>query len=117
MRLTHWMALIGLVVGLGCLQVTQRNALVFKGYAVGERMGRVHRQEADVSWLNMRVVGLTSPTHLSQVAKERRLNLVARMTLPPAGEHGQPRATPSRPLVHLAAITPEQPSLPDDTSD
>ena len=70
MRLTYWMTLIGFLVGLGCLQVTQRNAIVLKGYTVGERLIRVHRQEADVSWLNMQVVGLTSPTHLSQIAKE-----------------------------------------------
>ena len=112
MRLTHWLTLIGLVVGLGCLQVTQRNALVLTGYAVGERLTRVHRQEADVSWLNMQVVGLTSPAHLSRIAKERQLNLVARVTLPAEA----PNKASSRPVVRLAAGTP-QPSSSDDTSD
>ena len=113
MRLTHWMMLIGLIVGLGCLQVTQRNAIVLKGYAVGERLSRIHRQEADVSWLNMQVVGLVSPTHLSQVAKAPRLNFVARMTLPSQSPNG---ASP-RPLARLAAVNPQEPSSPDDTSD
>ena len=113
MRLTHWIMLIGLVVGLGCLQVTQRNAIVFTGYAVGERLIRVHRQEADVSWLNMQVVGLTSPAHLAQIAKERRLNLVARVTLPP----DVPGAVSSRPMVRLAAVDPQQTRASDDASD
>ena len=113
MRLTHWMMLIGFVVGLGCLQVTQRNAIVLTGYSVGERLTRVHRQEADVSWLNMQVVGLTSPTHLAQIAKERRLNLVARVTLPAE----LPGGNASRPVMRLAAGDPQQPSSPDDPSD
>ena len=113
MRLTRWMTLIGLIVGLGCLQVTQRNAIVLKGYAVGERMSRLHDQEADVSWLNMQVVGLTSPAHLSRIAKERRLNLVARVTLPA----DTARAASPRTLVHLAAMDPHQPTTSDDTSD
>ena len=113
MRLTHWMMLIGLVVGIGCLQVAQRNAIVLKGYAVGERLSRIHRQEADVSWLNMQVVGLISPAHLSQVAKARRLNFVARTTLPSE----TPNGAPSRPLARLAAVNPQESSSPDDTSD
>ena len=113
MRLAHWMMLIGFVVGLGCLQVTQRNAIVLTGYSVGERLTRVHRQEADVSWLNMQVVGLTSPAHLAQITKERRLNLVARVTLPAE----RPSGDASKPAVRLAAADPQQPSSPDDTSD
>ena len=84
MRLTRWLLLIGLVVGLGCLQVAQRNAVFMKGYAVGERTHRLLTQQTDVSWLQVQVAGLSSPTHLSQVAKERQLKLVARSTLWPA---------------------------------
>ena len=113
MRLAHWMMLIGFVVGLGCLQVAQRNAIVLTGYSVGERVTRVHQQEADVSWLNMQVVGLTSPTHLAQIAKERRLNLVARVTLPAA----LPSGGAAKPAVRLAAGDPQQPPSPDDASD
>ena len=84
MRLTRWVLLIGMVVGLGCLQVAQRNAVFMKGYAVGERTHRLHTQQTDVSWLQVQVAGLSSPVHLSQVAKERQLKLVARATLWPA---------------------------------
>ena len=116
MRLTHWLMLIGLLVGLGCLQVAQRNALLLQGYAIGERMGRVHTTETDVAWLNMRVVGLASPTRLSQVAQERRLNLVAWSTLSPVpgsvrpipvgtvqGTAGDQQSHGAGPFVHIAA--------------
>ncbi len=116
MRLAHWVTLIGLLVGLGCLQVAQRNALFLQGYAIGERMGRVHTTENDVAWLNMRVVGLASPTHLSQVAQERRLNLVAWSTLSPVpgsvraipagtvqGTAGDQHRKDAKPFVHIAA--------------
>ena len=83
MRLTHWFLLIGAVVGLGCLQVAQRNAVFMKGYAVGERIHRLHTQQTDVSWLHVQVEELSSPTHLSQVAKERQLKLVAWSMLSP----------------------------------
>ena len=113
MRLAHWMMLIGLLVGLGCLQVTQRNAIVFKGYAVGDRLTRIHRQEADVSWLNMQVIGLSSPTHLSKVAKARQLNFVAQTTLPMTASP----ATAVTPAIRLAAASPEQESSSNDPSD
>ena len=112
MRLTHWMMLIGQLVGLGCLQVAQRNAIILKGYAVGERLTRIHRQEAEVSWLNMQVIGLTSPTHLSKITKERQLNFVARMTLP-----SETATAAARPALRLASVNPEQESSSDDTSD
>ncbi len=82
MRLSHWIALIAVMVGIGFLRVSQRNALILKGYAVGERLQRVHAKETDVTWLTVQVDGLASPTHLAQVAEERRLKLVARSTLP-----------------------------------
>ena len=81
MPLRLWFVLIGVVVGLGCLQVAQHNAVFMKGYAVGERTRHLHAQQTDVSWLNVQVAGLSSPAHLAQVARDRRLNLVAWSTL------------------------------------
>ena len=77
MGVSRWFALIAIVVGLGCLQVAQRNAILLKGYAVGARIGDLHAQETDLSWLNAHVVGLNSPAHLARVAQERRLTFVA----------------------------------------
>jgi hypothetical protein len=85
MSLSRWLTLIAVLVGLGVLQVAQRNALFLKGYALGDRSDRVHAQETEVSWLNTRVLGLASPTRLSHVAQERNLKLVAWSTLSPAG--------------------------------
>lgn len=91
------MALIGVVVGLGCLQVAQRNAIFLKGYAVGERMHRVHTRENEVAWLSTRVTGLASPMRLADIAKERRLTLVAWSRLSPAvaQPHGMSPDDPS----------------------
>jgi hypothetical protein len=124
------MTLIGILVGLGCLQVSQRNALFLRGYTVGERMSRVHTQEADVSWLNAHVVGLASPAHLSRVAHERQLKLVGWLTLsptqsfpstlPPETFQGKARrgsASGARPLTHIAAMSPVQPAADDEVSD
>ena len=69
--------LLGGVVGLGCLQVAQRTAIVMKGYALGERAHRVHTQQTNVLLETVEVAGLSSPLQLSDVAKERRMNLVA----------------------------------------
>jgi len=74
--------LLGCVVGLGCLQVAQRTAIVMKGYALGERVHRVHTQQIDLSLERMEVVRLSSPVHLSQTAREKRMNLVAWSALP-----------------------------------
>jgi hypothetical protein len=120
MRLTTWCALIAVPVGMGFLRVSQRNALLLHGYAVGERMERVHAQETVVSWLHADVVGLTSPTRLAEVAKERRLNFVAWSMLPAApsasgairaasssGNGGvPPRAGDAEPLASLASLDP-----------
>ena len=84
MRLSHWLILIASVVGVGTLQVAQHQAIFMKGYAVGERMQRLHAAETEVLWLRTHVIGLTSPAHLSQVAQQRRLNLVAWSALPAA---------------------------------
>ena len=83
MRLSRWLMLIASVVGLGCLQVTQHNAVFLKGYAVGERLEQLHVQERDVSWLRARMVGLRAPQHLARIAQERQLKLVAWSTLSP----------------------------------
>ena len=83
MALSRWMSLIGIVVALGCLKVTQQNAVYVKGYAVGERLANIHQQETDVAWLNARVTGLESPGHLARTAQDRQLKLVAWSTLSP----------------------------------
>ena len=77
MRVSRWFMLIAMVVGLGCLQVAQRNAILLKGYVIGTRMDSLHAEETDLSWLNAQVVGLSSPAHLARVAQERRLTFVA----------------------------------------
>lgn len=84
MRLSRWMLLIGGIVALGCLFVAQRTATFLKGYAVGERMHRVHAQENETAWLKAHVVELASPTHLAEVAEEQDLKLVGWLRLPPA---------------------------------
>lgn len=81
MSLSRWMVLIGLVVGLGCLRVTQHHAVVFKGYAVGDRVSRLHDQHNEVAWLSAQIAGLASPAHLGEVAQQRRVKFIARSTL------------------------------------
>ncbi len=90
MNLSRWILVIGLMVGVGCLRVAQRNAIYLKGYAVGERMGRVHETQRDVSWLTADVIGLESPSRLARVAEERQLKLVAWSTLAPSFGLGKP---------------------------
>ena len=82
MRLSRWWVLLGGLVGLGCLQVAQRTAIVTKGYALGERVHRAHTQQTEMSLERMEVVGLSSPVQLSQAAREQRMNLVAWAALP-----------------------------------
>lgn len=81
MRLSRWFAAIVVMTGLGLLQVALRNGLILQSYAVGERTAKLHTHETETEWLSARVLGLTSPTHLAQVAQARRLNLVAWNTL------------------------------------
>ncbi len=83
MRFTRWLAIIGMLVSIGMLKAVQRNALLLKGYALGDRVERAHQEETDVSWLEARVLHLTSPDHLSETAQARHLNLVAWSTLAP----------------------------------
>ncbi len=81
MRLSQWVTLIAILVGLGCLQVSSRNAIFLKGYALGERIDQMHTQETDLSWLHASVVGLESPTHLARVAGNRGMKFEARKTV------------------------------------
>ena len=118
MRLQQWLILVGLVVGLGCLQVAQRNAIFFKGYAVGERMHRMHARETEVAWLNAEVQALQSPTRLAHVAEERRLKLVAWSSLVTrVSAPSVVSITNASPLVHVAAADARDASGSDDTSD
>jgi hypothetical protein len=100
MRLSGWMALIGVLVAVGCLAVTQRNAVYGQGYAVGRRLHRLHAEESDVSRLRAQVTGLESPTRLAQLADERRLKLVAWSTLSP----DRPSETDGARLDHIASL-------------
>ena len=125
MLLSRWMTLIGIVVALGCLEVSQRNAIFLKGYALGDRLGQVHTQETDVSWLNAHVTGLASPGRLSQVAQERRLKLVAWSTLSPGGAiraaewdavaDGMTASVPR--LDHVASLDAERDAEAEETAD
>lgn len=103
MSLRRWFLLEAVLVGLGCLQVAQRHAILLNGYAVGARMERVHAQETNLAWLRNDVTGLASPTHLARVARDRRLTLVAWSTLPAARVQGEAAA---QPLIRLAADDP-----------
>ncbi len=116
MTLTRWLTLIGIVVGLGCLQVAQRNAVVLKGYAVGERLHRIQQTETEVLLAKERVIGLASPAALAQAAEDRQMKFVAWATLPSAPENlravaaatsaakgGPKAAAAASPLVRLAA--------------
>lgn len=77
MRYTRWLLVIAGVAGFGCLQVAQRTAIVLKGYALGERLDRVHTQLTTMSLEQVEVEGLSSPAHLAQVARDQRMNFVA----------------------------------------
>jgi len=100
------MALVGLLVGLGCLQVAQRNAIFLKSYAVGERTHHVHTQETQVAWLSTQVTGLASPMRLAEIAEERRLKLVAWSTLSPPLQRDAGSSHDGRSLVTTAALDP-----------
>ena len=100
MNLRRWFLLVAVLVGVGCLQVAQRTAVLLNGYAVGARMERVHAQAADLAWLRNDVTSLTSPTRLARVARDRRLTFVAWSTLPATTGQGGESA---KPLVRLAA--------------
>ncbi len=117
MRLSHWFALIGVLVTVGCLQVAQHNAIFLSGYAVGQRRADLHTQQNELSWLNAQVVGLTSPTHLAEVAQDRGLKLVAWSTWPRQASFTDAQGHPSTSLVHVASLDPAQAPAGDEGSD
>ncbi len=101
MKLSHWFWLVGLTVGLGCLQVAQRNAIFLTAYAIGHRIKQAHGQETRVGWLSARVTGLSAPGHLCEEAGARRLNLVAWSPLTQASPQGSLRTLP---VTRVASI-------------
>ena len=132
MSFSRWLLLIVVLVGLGCLKAAQHNAMFLKGYAVGKRVSRLHTQENDVAWLQAHVMELTSPTHLSQVAQDRQLKLVAWSLLSSTVPSALPTsktsalalhptslqaARPAQSLVHIASKSSEPSSGEDDTAD
>jgi hypothetical protein len=128
MPLSRWMGLIGIVVTLGCLKVSQHNAIYLKGYAVGERLTQVHQQETDVSWLHAQVTGLESPGRLARAAQDRQLKLVAWSTLSPERAVAAVRVAEGETMAegpsgveprldHVAALDPGQPDSAGDTAD
>lgn len=129
MRLSHWLALIATLVGLGCLQVAQHNAIFLSGYAAGERLSTLRAKETEVGWWNAQVTGRRSPVALDQAAQERQLNLVAWSTWRPdqqrvpAQRSPTPVAVagadtpPSRGMRRLASVDPLQSIDDGDTSD
>ncbi len=82
MTLSRWLALIGLCVLCGMVQVSVRHAALAKSYAVGEALNRLHDSKTRVGWLATEVIHLESPGSLAQVAKARNLELVAWHPLP-----------------------------------
>ena len=116
MRLSRWMGLIGLVMLLGCLQVAQRNAVLLKGYAVGQGRHRVHTEETAVAWLRAQVEELASPTQLAREVEERRLKLVAWSTPPKPGTAAVAQR-PSSSLTHVAALDSSATVSDDETAD
>ena len=85
MNQTRWLVVIAAVGLLGCLQVAMRNGVILKSYALGERVEHARSQDTVVSHLGVQISELISPVHLSQIAKERRLKLVAWSKLKPRG--------------------------------
>ena len=99
MKLNRWLAAIGVVMAVGILQVAQKNTVYLKGYALGDRVEKAHKEETEISWLETRVLRLTSPEHLSDAVQERHLNLVAWSLLAP--DQGQR-------LVDKAPVQPDE---------
>ena len=82
MTLSRWLALIGVCVLCGMVQVGVRHAALVKSYAVGEKLNRLHDSKIRVGWLATELIRLESPGSLAQVAKARELELVAWHPLP-----------------------------------
>lgn len=130
MTLRRWLLLIAILVGIGVLSVSQHNALILSGYAIGERMHRVQLQETELAWLDARVNGLASPARLAQLARARQLELVAWSTLSPMpsiahaavphrlqGGEGREAQGGAQRMTSLASLFPSGLRKEDETSD
>lgn len=84
MAVKKWAIAIGLMVGLGLLQVAQRNALLLEGYALGERVEQMHKDQVVLHWLQADVTRLGSPSALADAAQTRKWKFVAREVAPKA---------------------------------
>ena len=126
----RWLLLIAMLVGIGFLSVSQHNALMLRGYAIGERMHRVQVQETELAWLDARVDGLASPAHLAQLARARQLELVAWSMLAPTpsiayaavpdhlqGDDGKGVQRWTQRITSLASLSPSGVRKDDETSD
>lgn len=82
MSIKKWAIAIGCVVGLGCLQVAQRNALLLQGYALGHRVEQMHEDQVVLHWLQADVTRLGSPSALADAAQMRKWKFVAREVAP-----------------------------------
>ena len=114
MTLSRWFWLVGLMVGLGCLQVAQRNAIFLKGYAIAHRLEQAHGQQTRMGWLSARVTGLSSPEHLFKEADARRLNLVAWSPLTPTP---RPNGLAASSAMRVASIHDDDAPVSEDTAD
>jgi len=84
MTFRQCLLMIGLLAGLGAVQVSQQTAIRLKAYALGRLEERCHQLENEALWLKAKVVALQSPTNLTSVMKSRQLDFVAWSTLPTA---------------------------------
>lgn len=91
-------ALIGIMVAVGGMRVSQQTALRLKGYALGRQQHQVRALENESLWLKAQVVGLQSPVRLAGALKDRHRKLVARTTL---------ASTPQRTQLAHAGLSSE----------
>lgn len=82
--------LIGIMVLVGAVRVSQQTALRLRAYALGRQQRQLATLENESLWLNAQVIGLQSPARLAATMQAEHRQLVARSTLP---------ATPSRTQV------------------
>jgi hypothetical protein len=77
--------LIVALMGIGMMKVAQHNAVVMKGYSLGEQTRNIHTARTDLAWLEAEVTGMGSPTYLLEHADEENLKLVAWSQVEPLG--------------------------------
>ncbi len=77
MSFSRWLALIGLLVGIGMLKVAQETSLALDAYRTGRDYTKLHDLETDTRWLETKVIALQSPIALVSTMKERHVQLVA----------------------------------------